>query len=561
MFVSLNRKIIYTILSLFLVTSLIFGYTFYLIYGNKIQNEQLYSIQRNQQYIDLLFKNINISREFRNILHHHPNIKINETLYKNLYLSDSEEDRIAQLNNEQKQISQMRQSYDQRYEAIQESLRIFVISTLLLIMSIILLGLLITKWILNPINNISKTSSEVSLGNLSVRIKNNRQSHFVDELDYLIQTFNSMLDTLQQTISEVQNKEVFLQSLIDSIPDGIRVIDKKYNIIIANKAYYKQIGTSNRNCTKCYEASQNIKTPCPSEAFHCPVKEIMLNRKKNIKIVQQFFAFPQKHLSINAAPMNYQGKNQYVVESIRDLSEDINFSHQQKLSSLGFLSTSIAHEIKNHLGALRMLLERQLDKFYTNRNDNDEEKQNMMLIYNELINSIAVPERLLKLTHSDNQDSQQVNIKESLNDVICLLDYEAKRNGINIEYKFPNKDVFINANSSDFKMAAINIILNAIKAMDNKGIITINVKQNSKKQTIISFSDTGIGISPENMPRIFDPFFSGDKDSIKKGAGLGLSITKSLVEKYNGSISVSSTLGSGSCFTLSFPPIKNVAKK
>ena len=63
-------------------------------------------------------------------------------------------------------------------------------------------------------------------------------------------------------------------------------------------------------------------------------------------------------------------------------------------------------------------------------NNNDEEKQNMMLIYNELINSIAVPERLLKLTHSDNQDTQHVNVKESLNDVICLLDYEAKRKGI-----------------------------------------------------------------------------------------------------------------------------------
>ncbi|MBE6444783.1 MAG: HAMP domain-containing protein [Alphaproteobacteria bacterium] len=560
MFVSLNRKIIYTILSLFLVTSLIFGYTFYLIYGNKIQNEQLYSIQRNQQYIDLLFKNINVIREFRNILHNNPNIKIDETLYKNLYLSDTEEDRIAQLNNEQKQIAQMRQSYDQRYKAIQESLRIFIISTLLLITSILLLGLLITKWILNPINNISKTSSEVSLGNLSVRIKNTRQSHFVDELDYLIQTFNSMLDTLQQTISEVQDKEAFLQSLIDSIPDGIRVIDKKHNIIIANKAYYKQVGSNNRNCIKCYESSQNIKTPCPSEVFHCPVKEILQNRKKNIKLVQQFSAFPQKHLSINAAPMNYQGKNQYVVEAIRDLSDDINFSHQQKLSSLGFLSTSIAHEIKNHLGALRMLLERQIDRFYINRDDNDEEKQNIMLIYNELINSIAVPERLLKLTQSSS-DAKKINVKENLNDVICLLDYEAKRNGISIEYKFPNKDIFIQGNSSDFKMVAINIILNAIKAMDNKGILTISIKQNAKKQTIISFSDTGVGISPENMPRIFDPFFSEGKDNIKKGAGLGLSITKSLVEKYNGSISVSSTIGSGSCFTLSFPSIKNVAKK
>ena len=80
MFVSLNRKIIYSILLLFLVTSLVFVYTFYLIYGNKIQEEQLYSIQRNQQYVDLLYRNINIAKSFREILVQYPNIKVSESI-------------------------------------------------------------------------------------------------------------------------------------------------------------------------------------------------------------------------------------------------------------------------------------------------------------------------------------------------------------------------------------------------------------------------------------------------------------------------------------------------
>ena len=528
-----------------------------MVYGNKIQNEQLASIQRNQQYIDLLYRNINISKELKQVISKHPRIKISDSTYKALYIDHSEE----QLSAEQKRIAKMRDIYEQRYSAIQESLKIFGISTILLVLTIIILGLLITKWILNPINKIASVSSEVSAGNLSVRIDNIRQSLFMDELDYLIITYNQMLDNLQNVISQVKDKEAFLQSLIDSIPDGIRVIDKKYNIIIANKAYYKQVGKSQRDCKKCYEASQKLSSPCPLETFNCPVNEILQQRKKSVKVIQQFCNFPNRHLAINAAPMSHFSKNDYVVESIRDLSDDINFSHQQKLSSLVFLSTSIAHEIKNHLGALRLLLERLLDKFYADTDNDNEVKKNLLMIYRELESSIAVPERLLKLTRSSSDSSQSINIKDSIQDVISLLDFEAKSLGISIEFSAPAKDLFITGNEADFKMVTINIILNALKAMNNNGILTINIKQDRTKKILISFTDTGVGIAPENLNRIFDPFFTGHQDNSPNGTGLGLSITKAIIEKIGGTISVNSTLGVGSCFTLSFPPIKTIAKK
>lgn len=561
MFVSLNRKIIYSILLLFLITSLIFVYTFYLVYGNKIQEEQLYSIQRNQQYIELLYRNINMSKELRQFLSEHPEFETEKTPLKSFYSASSEEERLEQLAAEQKRISEISSSFDQRYQTIQESLKIFVVSAALIVLAIILLALLITRWILNPINKISAVSEAVSHGNLDVRIPENRHSKFADELDYLTTTFNQMLNNLQAVISEVKDKEQFLQSLIDSIPDGIRVIDKNYNVIVANKAYYKQIGHSQKDCSKCYEASQKINSPCSLETFHCPLHEILHNHKNNVKVVQQFAAFPQRHLSINAAPLKYSGKEKYVVEAIRDLSEDINFSHQQKLSSLGFLSTSIAHEIKNHLGALRMILERLLDKFYADKDDEAEDKKNLLMIYNELVRCIDVPERLLKLTRSVEDNSQQINVKDSITDIIQLLDFEAKSKGIIIELHSSADNIIIRGNDADFKMVTINIIMNAIKAMDADGILNINIKQDKIGHTNISFTDTGIGISAENLNRIFDPFFSEGHDNSKKGTGLGLSIAKSIVEKSGGKISVSSTVGVGSCFTLSFPPIKNLAKK
>lgn len=123
-----------------------------------------------------------------------------------------------------------------------------------------------TRWILVPLNKISAVSQKVSEGNLNVRIEREHMPKFTDELDYLIITFNQMLDNLQNVISEVKEQEAFLQALIDSIPDGIRVIDENYNIIIANKAYFKQVGTTGKAAnivTKALTASKRPVTTKP----------------------------------------------------------------------------------------------------------------------------------------------------------------------------------------------------------------------------------------------------------------------------------------------------------
>lgn len=557
MFVSINKKIIYSILSLFFITSFIFVATFYTVYGNKIQEEQLYSIQRNQQYIDLLYRNINMIKDFRSIISENPGIKIDENLKNTIFAS--EERQLNELSSRKEQLVKINQSFDERYKAIQTSLQIFGISSILLFITIILVGYLISRWVLTPINRISHVSEAVSQGNLKIRIDSSKQSYFRDELDNLVQTFNQMLDNLETVIHEVKDKEAFLQALIDSIPDGIRVIDKNYNIIIANQAYYNQIGGNKNKELKCFEASQQIKHPCNEQTYHCPLRSILQNKEKKVRVVQQFCSHPDRHLSINAAPLTHYGKKGYIVESIRDLSDDINFSHQQKLSSLGFLSTSIAHEMKNQLGALRIIVEHLFAKFYEQKPDSAEDKKLLNTIHSELINCIGVPERLLKLTRSTSSDADETDCITSIQDIISLLDFEAKSKGITISFEHPDKDIFIRGSEADFKMVGINLILNALKAIEGSGSIDITLRETAKNITI-DFSDTGCGIPEQNLNRIFDPFFSNGTDGTNKGNGLGLSISKTIVEKAGGSISVKSAVGQGSTFSLSFPKIKNLAK-
>lgn len=561
MFVSLNKKIIYSILFFFIISSLIFIYTFYIVYGNRIQEELRSNIQRNQQYIDLLYQNINLSNELRNAIRQNKSASITADTKSDAIFGENENSLLKQIHNEQRRIAEFNKNYDERYAAIHESVKILGISSILSILAILLFGYLMTRWILIPLNKISAVSQKVSEGNLNVRIEREHMPKFTDELDYLIITFNQMLDNLQNVISEVKEQEAFLQALIDSIPDGIRVIDENYNIIIANKAYFKQVGTAGKSCKHCYESSHSLKAPCDHRAINCPLYEILTENKTNIKVIQQFKNASTRHLSINAAPL-ISDKGCYIVESIRDLSDDINFSHQQKLSSLGFLSTSIAHEMKNHLGALRIIIERLLEKFHVCQPENDETLRHLELIYKELVDCIAVPERLLKLSHTNQNDTQNIDCRSALEDVIGLLDFEAKSKGIGISLETATPNLAILGNAADFKMVAINLILNSIKAMNNGGNIEIKISQDKKSRVVISFKDNGNGIPKENINRIFEPFFSDSGNGERtKGTGLGLAISKSIVEKFGGNISVTSTLGKGSCFTLSFPSIKKLAKK
>ncbi len=562
MFLSLNRKIVYSILGLLLISSLLFISAFYIAYSSKVEKDQFFSIQRNQQYIELLYRSINLTKELKQLLNEYQNINISRAEYPQIYTLSFDDKQPEFLLNQQNMIVERSQSFDEQYRTINNGILIIASSAILLAIFIMFIGYLIQRWLLIPINKISAISEKISQGELNQRIPLRNNIKYPDELDRLSSTFNSMVDNLQQTLLEVSDKEKFLQALIDSIPDGIRVIDENYQIVIANKNYYKQTGSKPKEKNLCYSSSFGLDHPCDHSNIQCPLYEILQKKKKNINIIQQFIHAPTQHLAVNAAPLIYDNKHHYIVESIRDLSQEINFSHQQKISSLGFLSSSIAHEIKNHLGAIRLIMEHLINKYYQNIPHSDEQKKIIEMIYSEIINASEVPERLLKLTRNSNNVETEINCGECINDVINLLDFEAKSKGVDIIFSQPKRALYIKGNESDFKIAAINIILNAIKAMNTDGKLTIKIKKTSSSYVDISFKDTGSGISPHDLPYIFNPFFSeGKQKNDGKHTGLGLAITKSIVEKSNGKISVTSTLGQGSCFTLSFPLIKNLQKK
>ncbi|MFV0627515.1 MAG: ATP-binding protein [Alphaproteobacteria bacterium] len=531
-----------------MITGLIFTYTFDNLYLHKTAKAQNKIFVRNNQYATVLYENFLLKKAIKSYYDNEEieRIPVIDAIMKKVNFEKNAEE----FSEEQKRNNSSLISFNERTSVLIEAAKILGVSSIFILLSCLVLWCLMRKWVIKPIQKLSQASEMISNNNLSTRIETEKETRLYDEFAILNKTFNKMLDNLENNIKEITEKETFLQSLIDAIPDGVRVIDNDYNIIIANKEYYKHFEKC-PSASKCYKSLQERDTCCDTSTYPCPVHEILKERKERSKIIKIINKKDKRYISINAAPLKISNNSEYVVESIRDLSDDIKFSYNQRLSSIGFLATSVAHEMKNNLGAVRMILEGIIDKTKSDKISKDENIEYMQMIHQQLIQSINIPERLL-LFNENVQEDGIIDTVENINDVLAMLDYQAKSKGVWINFSPSQEQLHIKANNSEFRMIIINLLQNSLHAIKKQGQIKIEAFA-TKKNVMIKIKDSGKGIRKKDLRYIFDPFFSDGENDKEKGAGLGLTIVKSLSEKFKAEIKVYSKENTGTTFALSFP--------
>ncbi len=544
-YMSLNKKFLFMFFIFFILVIGMFLGFFSLYYKQNLQAEEQTFSKTNEQLMEMTYNNVYLKKQIKHLI---------DT--KKLVPDEGIKAIMADENDAQnrKIVDYLNDLYNKKYDKLSYLFQFMEIGLFWIATSIIFLWISLQYMVLKSVTKLIVVSDEVSKGNFGQRVQLGRQI-IKDEFFILASTFNNMLDNIESNIMTISNGRYFLQSIIDAIPDGIRVMDKNGKIILANKSYQKLFGVTDCIGEYCYKHSMNIDHFCNENKTLCPLRELKKLKIKNLSTIQYFAKNPNTPISVSAAQMviNERGENQeYLIEAIRDLSNDIKFSHQQKLSSLAFLATSVAHEMKNNLGSLRMIFEQLMsDKAFANT----QAEKYLELAYNQVLECIKIPENLLNLSKNSSETTKAVNISEVVSSVYKLLDYDSKRKGITLNMDI-SEDLYLYGNDSDFKMIFLNLCQNAIKAMDNGGFLNIKSKISGRKAEI-SVSDTGKGISKDKIIRIFEPFFSvSGSENNKTGTGLGLSIVKSLVENFNGSIKVQSKLNKGTTFTMVFP-IKN----
>jgi len=225
-----------------------------------------------------------------------------------------------------------------------------------------------------------------------------------------------------------------------------------------------------------------------------------------------------------------------------------------KMAALGKMAAGVAHEINNPLGIIstkagwmRDLLEEEEFKQSANFKEYDEA---LKKIEEHVERAGKVTHNMLGFARSMEPVMERVNINAVLKKTLEFLNHHAQINNITIKTEFDDSIPEIMSDKSQLQQVFLNIINNAVDAIEKQGTITVQSSKNADT-LVIDIRDTGKGI-PENVKkRIFDPFFTTKE--VQKGTGLGLSITYMIIEKLGGTIRVDSKEGRGSCFTVVLP--------
>jgi len=239
-----------------------------------------------------------------------------------------------------------------------------------------------------------------------------------------------------------------------------------------------------------------------------------------------------------------------IVTTCEDITERKEMQKQllrsERLAGIGELAAGIAHEIRNPLGNISSSAQLCLNKFKLN----DDLKQFLEIILRNSRNANKIIKELLDFANPRSISLKSGNINEIITDVIKLASPRCLESKVKIEIDKDNEIPEIMMDRKWLEQAFLNFILNAKDSMSNGGFLHVKTLSDPEKKEIkIIFSDTGEGISKENMKKIFDPFFT-TKDN---GVGLGLSLVHQIISAHNGMINVNSTIGKGTRFQIMLP--------
>lgn len=234
--------------------------------------------------------------------------------------------------------------------------------------------------------------------------------------------------------------------------------------------------------------------------------------------------------------------------SFNRMIERINSEHASRLASLGNLAAGVAHEVRNPLNSIAMTIQYLRD---TIESDADSEAQECFDVLTQQVEELnRIVEEFLQLTRPIEMNWKLVDLNAFLSDVIRSFASSLEIAKVELICDYSKDMLYVRIDRDKMRQAISNIVINGIQAMPDGGELRVSTMWNvSQKAVIIRISDTGVGISQENLDRLFEPYFTTKPD----GTGLGLTIAYRMVEAHSGEIKVESEEGRGTRFTIVLP--------
>ncbi|MBI2944469.1 MAG: hypothetical protein HYY25_09715 [Candidatus Wallbacteria bacterium] len=204
----------------------------------------------------------------------------------------------------------------------------------------------------------------------------------------------------------------------------------------------------------------------------------------------------------------------------------------ERLASLGLLSASVAHEIKNPLGSMKAIIQVMRESIP----QGDLRREDLSVVLEEIDRLASTVTRLLDFIRPREPEERYVAVERVVERVLEIFSYEARRRSVAVVHKLSHEPHYLKGGLDALKSILFNLVLNAFQAMEKSGTLTIATASGKDGRVVVEVSDTGPGIPESELEKIFQPFHS----SKKSGTGLGLALVRQRLDELGGSISVTS---------------------
>ena len=234
-----------------------------------------------------------------------------------------------------------------------------------------------------------------------------------------------------------------------------------------------------------------------------------------------------------------------VVEELKDKQEAL--IQAEKLSSLGQMAASVAHEVNNPLSGVLVYTRLLTKKINNNTFSPQEALDYLAKMDSEIERSSRIIKNLLDFSRQLEPSFRPVNVNEVIQQALSLIGHQAQINNVEIIEGLDHSIPMVTADFDQLRQVLINLTLNAIQAMPDGGTLTLRTSQDDD-HIKIDVADTGHGISEDNMSKLFTPFFTTKERG--QGVGLGLAVIHGIIQRHHGKIDVASEEGKGTIFTI-----------
>jgi two-component system NtrC family sensor kinase len=353
--------------------------------------------------------------------------------------------------------------------------------------------------------------------------------------------------------AELKLLKEFNESIIESINVGVLAVDLEGRVTRLNSAFEEILDLS-----RAQAVGKRVEDLF-SEDFTDTLRQVLGNDRWRLKEIRNIykihtatFAGQPLVLNIAIAPLQDSQEQTGALVVLEDVTSRVRLEEQlqqrEKLSSIGLLAAGVAHEVNTPLTGVSSYTQMLLGMLA----ETDPKHALLLKVRRQAERATNIVNNLLNFSRTgDATEFTELDISRVLDDTLQLLEPQLRGNQIEIVRGYDHDSPQVFGNSGKLQQVFTNLLLNARDAIPAGGSIKISTIPSEDHSLTIEVSDSGIGIAPENVAKIYDPFYTTKE--VGRGTGLGLAVSYGIVQEHSGHISVESTPGRGTIFRITLP--------